>query len=607
MGSPEVDLRRVRDDDLVVLRLLVCTTGLALGGLSLAVARDGPTFTFAGTTVGGAALLIAGWAMLCGAAVFWAHRRDNPMGPLLVAASITWFVAEWDNPSVGSSLVFTIGLVLFGACPPVVGWAMLAYPGGRLRVRAERVAVAAALAAGVIALGLLPALYFDPPAAGCPRCPNNLLLLSSDPARAAGLADVGLHLGLGSVLGLAGAIGWQMARSSIARRRVVAPVVIAGNAYLGLVAWTYAAGLDRGFIGSGGLEQRLWIGEAIALTAVGSAVIGGRMRVGRTRSSLARLVVELGETGRSGDLREALARRLDDPQLQVAYPNGDGRYVTSEGRAVALPSGGGRSPTPLVRDGVVVAIVVHRQGLLDDPDLVEEVASAARLVLENERLRAELLSQEVEMRASRARIVEAGDAERRRAERDLHDGAQQRLVGLLLGLRLARAKLSRGDQERAAASLDKAAAELQAAADDLRELANRMHPAVLSDDGLAAALDSLAERASTRLSMTGVPQGRFPSLIETAAYGIVAEAARTGPTEVRAAYRDRSLVLDVVTEVEPETAQGLQDRVGAVGGTLQIEPLLGGGVRLRAVFPCAALDPRSSGVRQDLSGEVGCA
>jgi signal transduction histidine kinase len=596
----------VRDDDLVVLRLLVCMTGLALGGLSLAVARDGPSFTFADTTVGGTALLIAGWAMLCGAAVFWTRRPGNPMGPLLVAACVTWFVAEWDNPSVGSSLVFTIGLVLFAACPPVVGWAMLAYPGGRLTVRAARLAVAASLATGVIALGFLPAMYFDPAAQGCSRCPTNLLLLSHDPARAAGLADVGLHLGLGSVLGLAGVIGWQLARSSRARLSVVAPVVIAGNAYLGLVAWTYAAGLDRGFVGSGGLEQRLWIGQAIALATVGSAVIWGRMRVGRTRASLARLVVELGESGRSGGLRQALAHRLDDPQLEVAYPIGDGRYVTPDGRAVSLPSGGGQSQTPLVRDGAVVAIVIHRQGLLDDPDLVEEVASAARLVLENERLRAELLSQEVEMRASQARIVEAGDAERRRAERDLHDGAQQRLVGLLLGLRLARAKLSPVVQGQAAASLDEATAELQAAADDLRELANRMHPAVLSDDGLGVALDSLAERTSTRLFIMGVPQRRFPSVIETAAYRIVAEAARTGPTEVRAAYRDTSLVLDVMTQVEPETAQDLQDRVGAVDGVLEIEPLPGGRVRLHAVFPCAAPDPRSSGRREDLSGEVPC-
>jgi signal transduction histidine kinase len=596
----------VCNDGLVGLRLLVGAAGLALGGLSLVIARDEPTFSFAGTAVGGAALVIAGWAMLGGAVVFWARRPGNAVGTLLVASSAAWFIAEWDNPGVGSSPVFTIGLVLFAACPPVVGWAMLAYPGGRLTQRAERLAVASALAVGVIALGLLPTLYFDPAAQGCSQCPVNLVLLSGDPGRAADLAEAGLRLGVASVLGLAGVAAWRLARSSVARRRVVAPVILAGCAYLGLVAWTYTASLGRGFVATGGLERPLWLGQAAALTGVGLAVGWGRVRVGRTRSSLARFVVELGEMGRSGSLRDALAHRLGDPQLDVAYPIGDGRYAAVDGRAVELPPGGGRSATPLVRDGMVVAVVVHRQGLLDDPDLVEEVASAARLVLENERLRAELHAQEAELRASRARIVEAGDAERRRAERDLHDGAQQRLVGLLLGLRLARAKLIPGSQGQAATRLDQATAELQGAVDDLRGLAHGIHPAVLSDEGLAAALESLADRAPAGLRITGVPEGRFPPTVETAAYRVVAEAARTHPTQVRAAYRDRLLVLDVETEAEPDVVQDLEDSVGAVDGILRIEPLPGGGVRLHAVIPCPGPDPRPSGLPLDVSGDVPC-
>lgn len=595
----------VRDDDLVAFRLIVCTTCLALGGLSLTVARDGPTFTFAGTTAGGAVLLIAGGSLLCSGALFWARRPSNLMGPLLVAASGTWFVAEWDNPSVGSSPIFTIGLLLFAACPPAMGWMTLAYPSGRLVRRTERLAVAAALAVAVIALGLLPTLYFDPAGQGCNRCPTNLLLVSPDADRAAALGRVALQVGLASVVGLVGVIGWQLAQSSRARLGVVAPVVIAGSIYLGLVAWSYAAGLDHGFIGSGELERRLWIGQAIALTTLGSAVVWGRMRVGRTRASLARLVVELAETGRPGGLREALARRLGDPQLEVGYPIGDGRFVTTDGRPLALSSRDARSQTPLVRDGAVVAIVIHGEGLLDDPDLVEEVASAARLALENERLHAELVSQEVEMRASRSRIVKAGNAERRRAERDLHDGAQQRLVGLLLGLRLAKANLGTDDRDQVAVSLDEATAELQAAVDDLRELADRVHPAVLSDEGLAVALDSLAEGTATRLSIKGVPQGRFPSSVETVAYRMVADAARSGPTEVAAVYRDRTLVLDIVAEVEPDSIRDMEDWVGAVEGVLQIEPR-SGGVQLHAEFPCAGLAPRSSGPRKDHSDEVQC-
>jgi signal transduction histidine kinase len=602
-ASPEAAGRVVCDDAFVPLRLVVGAVGLALGGLALRIARNDPAFSFAGTMVGGAALVIAGWAMLFGALVFWARRPGNAVGTLLAAASACWFIAEWDNPGIGSSQIFTIGLVLFAACPPVVGWAMLAYPGGRLTMWAERLVIAAALGVGVVALGVLPTLYFDPAAQSCAQCPSNLLLLSGDPGRAADLANIGLRLGVASVLGLAGMAAWRFARSSVARRRVVAPVALAGCAYLGLVAWTYATGLDRGFVGTGGLERRLWLGQAAALTALGLAVGWGRVRVGRTRSSLTRLMVELGETERSGSLRDALANRLGDPELEVAYPIGDGRYAALDGRAVELPPGGGRSQTPLVRDGTVVAVIVHRRGLLDDPDLVEEVASAARLVLENERLRAELHAQEAELRASRARIVEAGDAERRRAERDLHDGAQQRLVGLLLGLRLARARLSTDSRGQAATRLDQATAELQGAVDDLRGLAHGIHPAVLSDEGLAAAIDSFADRAPAGLSITGVPQGRFPPTVETAAYQVVAEAARSGRTQVRAAYDDRSLVVDVETEVEPDV-QHLEDRVGAVGGTLRIEPLPGG-VRLHAVIPCPGLEPRPGGL-PDMSGEVSC-
>jgi signal transduction histidine kinase len=590
---------RLCDDGVVPLRLVVCAAGLALGGFSLALARDDPAYSFAGTTPGGAALLAAGWALLLVAVVFWARRPGNAVGPLLVAAGGGWFLAEWDNPGAGSGPVFTTGLVVFAACPPLVGWAMLAYPSGRLAAWADRLAVAAALTVGLVALGLLPALFFDPPAQGCAQCPENLLVVSDDPGLADDLSRVGLRLGLASSLGLVGVTAWRVARSSAARRRLVAPVTLAGSVYLGLVAWTYAVSLDRGFVGTGGLERRLWLAQAATLVALALAVGWGRVRVGRARSSLARLVVELGESARAASLREALARTLGDPQLTVAYPVGGGRHADVDGREVELQLGDGRTQTPLVRDRRPVAVIVHRRGLLDDPDLVEEVASAARLVLQNERLRAEVRAQEEDLRASRARIVEAGDAERRGAERDLHDGAQQRLVGLLVGLRLARAKLGPGTDGQALARLDEATAEIQRAVDDLRELAHGIHPAALSDEGLAAALEALAERTSTPLRITGTSGERFPPAVENAVYRIVAEAAKTGATQVRAASRERALAIDVHTQTEPEGLQELEDRVGALDGRIRVESIPGGGIRLRAVIPV----PRSHG---RFPGDVPC-
>ncbi|MGH8774474.1 MAG: sensor histidine kinase [Jiangellaceae bacterium] len=143
-----------------------------------------------------------------------------------------------------------------------------------------------------------------------------------------------------------------------------------------------------------------------------------------------------------------------------------------------------------------MALLPHRRNLLGHPGFVEEVVSAAGLALENERLQAEVRAQLADLRASRARILEASDGERRRLERDLHDGAQQRLVGLALGIRLLRSRLEPHTAPIALPRLDDAEAELRAAVTELRRLAQGLHPAVLSDFGLATALESLAEGAS---------------------------------------------------------------------------------------------------------------
>src|SRR5262249_17354729 len=158
-------------------------------------------------------------------------------------------------------------------------------------------------------------------------------------------------------------------------------------------------------------------------------------RARRTRATLARLVVELAGSPAPGGLEAALARSLGDTGLRLAYPLADGSYVDTDGRELTVEP----SATPLVRDGIEVARLSHRPGLLDAPELADTVARAARLALDHERLQAELRAQLEDLRASRARVLTAGDGERRRLERDLHDGAQQRLVGLSLELRLARA------------------------------------------------------------------------------------------------------------------------------------------------------------------------
>ena len=575
------------DDWHMALRLVLWPAGLALGAFSLAIAREDRAFSFAGSSLGGTvALLGTGWALLACALVFWGRRPGNAVGPLLAAASCAWFLAEWDNPGAGSATVFTTGLVLYAACPPLVAWAMLAYPSGRLASWAERVGVAAALAAALLGLGLLPALFFDPAASGCAQCPGNLLLLADEPGLSDDLTRVGVHLGLVSTLLLIAVAGWRAARSSRAGRVVSAPVVVAGSVYLGLVAATFAISLDRGFLGSGALERRLWLAEAAALAALALAVAWGWLRARRTRSSLARLVVELGESARAGGLREALARALADPELEIAYSVGEGRYADAGGRTIDLAPVNGRATTPLVRDGVPAAVLVHRSDLAENPELVEDVASAARLALENERLQAEARAQLEDLRSSRARIVEEGDAERRRLERDLHDGAQQRLVGLSLALRLLRGRLGADQDQQLGARLDEAEVELRRAIAELRELAQGIHPAVLSDEGLAAAIEALAEGAQAPLRIGALPQERFLPAVETAAYLVVASAAKAGAASVNAATSAGTLVVDVEAAAEPDGLVELEDRVRALNGDLVVERTPRGGVRIRAEVPC---------------------
>jgi signal transduction histidine kinase len=304
-----------------------------------------------------------------------------------------------------------------------------------------------------------------------------------------------------------------------------------------------------------------------------------------TRSSLARLVVEFADAPRPGGLRDALAATIADPSLQLAYPLADERLIDARGQPVELEG----EVTPIVHAGREVALLAHQPGLLDDPALVDEVAAAARLALENERLQAEAQAQLEELRASRSRIVEAGDAERRRLERDLHDGAQQRLVGLLLALRLARSRVEGARDPAVLERIDGAETELRAALDDLRRLAHGIFPAALAEEGLAAAVEALAEEARIPLEVTALPAERLDPSVEAAAYFVISEAVRKSSAtalEVCAARRGIRVVVEVAGDGEPSGLVELEDRVGALDGSLEVVREPGGQVTIRAEIPC---------------------
>ncbi len=444
--------------------------------------------------------------------------------------------------------------------------------------------MAVAYCGGLLVLGVLPALFFDPQAQGCNQCPRNLLAVSDRSGLGVDLSRLGLYAGIAWALALAILAAWKLVRASSWAR----PVFAAGAAYLGLVAAWFAVSLDHGLLWNGTPETRLWFVQAAALGVLAGGVAWNWVRYRRARSMVAQLVVDLAQSPPPGGLRDVLAGTVGDPHLVLAYPLGtSNRLVDAQGRPVELDAR--QKPTSLVQDGQVVAVLSHAPGLLDDEQLVESVAAAARLALENERLQAEVRARLEELRASRARIVEAGDAERKRLERDLHDGAQQRLVGLSLSLRLARSQLPVGADPEAVARLDEAEAELREAIAELRELAHGLFPAVLADEGLAAAVEALAEDGRVSVRIRSLPEGRFAPRVETAAYTVVAEAVRATRRGVVVDAKRSGDALLMHLEAHDESGLdlvALQDRLGALDGRLAVERGEDGNVTIRAELPC---------------------
>ncbi len=328
------------------------------------------------------------------------------------------------------------------------------------------------------------------------------------------------------------------------------------------------------------------------------AFLVGLLRTRLHRSAVADLIVELGSVPPPAQARDAIARTLGDTSLELAFwlPE-DERYVDPDGNALDPEDEPGRAVTLVEHDGNRIAMLVHDPSLLDDPELLEAVGAAAALALENARLQAELRAQLAEVRASRARIVEAGDAERRRLERDLHDGAQQRLLGIRLALQLARGRV--GDEGAVEELLAEMDAEVVDALEELRALARGIHPAILTEEGLTPALATLARRAPLPVELTVYP-GRLPTHLEATAYFVAGEAlanvvkhARASRVVIEVTRTNGRVAIDVTddgvggADAGGTGLRGLRDRVEALDGRLRVESPLGGGTRVTAAIPCA--------------------
>ena len=347
-----------------------------------------------------------------------------------------------------------------------------------------------------------------------------------------------------------------------------------------------------------------WPGAAsrhtvVALSAllVPLGLIAGVLRSRLRRPEVSDLVVEL-RTGGATTLQERLARALGDENLELAYRIDGSRYVDAAGRPMDVASRPDRAVTLIRAGGEDVAALVHDAALLDDPALVESVRATAALVIENERLAAEVLSQLAEVRASRARIVAVADGERRRIERNLHDGLQQRLVTLCLDLGLA---ATRGDAA-AADALARAHLEVEQAIAELRELARGIHPTLLREEGLEAAVAAVARRAPLPVAVHVSVGDRLSDAVELAAYLLVSEAltnivkhASASAAVVRL-ERTGDVLRVVVTddgvggarETPDSGLAGLRDRLAALDATLHVDSGPGAGTTIRTEIPCAS-------------------
>jgi signal transduction histidine kinase len=520
--------------------------------------------------------------------VGWSRRPESRLGPLMMAAGFASGLsalqfAERDLPySVGAIFDLAPAAFFLHIC--------LSFPEGRLTSTLERVLVALAY---VVAIGL-QLLKMALGGFGS----LNLLEVSLRPNAAEEIGRIQL-LSLSALCLISiGVLAARRRQAGRTLRRSLALLI--GSFALGLlmIAVLLVSGLIEAFQGDTFLAIQRSTLFAIGLAPV--AFLIGLLDARLARAAIGDLVLELRDEPAPADLRDALARALRDPSLELAYWLPDfGVYADLHGRPVELQDLDGKATTLIDREGVHVAALIHDPSLIDEPELLKSVQAAAGIALENGRLHAELRARLEELRGSRARIVEAAQHERQLLERNLHDGAQQRLIALSLDLSLLKGRLD-GDSE-VAARIDEARREIAASLGELREIARGIHPAVVSGHGLAVALEQLTARAPLPVSLDVEVDGRLPEALEVAAYYVVSESlanvakhAQANTARVTVIQTEEDLVLEIVDDgiggADSERGTGLRglaDRVEALNGRLRVWTPLGGGTRVKAEIPCA--------------------
>jgi signal transduction histidine kinase len=521
-----------------------------------------------------------------GLAVWW-RRPDTPVGRRMVAAGFLMFadvVLRSNN-----SWAFTIGNLLGAAGIAVLAHVIVTYPSGRADTAPERAAVVSIYALAIF-VSVARALTTDFETS-CSRCPTNHLYVGGYPDvfDALNAATVVLLMSANVLIGATMVAKWR--RAGTAGRRVLA-LPYASALLILVVLIVRRPGFDnRGAVGPEG------IAGGVALLTFPLALAAGLLRGHLARAAASDLLIDL---GRDADLEGAAARALGDPSVRLLEWDEDGStFRDGTGDAVSAAAAPGRRRAIVEREGIRVGALDHDVALADEPERLAAVLSAVGLAMDRMRLTEEVRAQLGEVASSRTRILSAAEDERRRIQRDLHDGAQQRLVGVSILVRRARSRaLARNDSEQAQL-LTEAADEVDRSLREIRELARGLRPPLLDEQGLFAALDSLAERAIVPTTVRGCLDSRLPAVTESAAYFVASEsltnsakhAAATTAT-ITVNTEDHLLVLTVAddgrggaTLVDGGGLCGLRDRVEALDGTIEVHSPVGEGTIITARLP----------------------
>jgi signal transduction histidine kinase len=514
--------------------------------------------------------------------VAWSRRPGSRFGPLMVGAGFcAWLSAlDWSN----AVLPHTIGVFVDLLVVALFLHVYLAYPTGRLSRQPER---------GLVLAGYGMALIPQATTMLLGNEPDTLLEVVSEPAIADAVQAVQIYALVVLCLAAVTVLIVRRVQGGTRRRPVTLLIDAFGIGLLMLAVMFVAAMAQSSLLG----PIRFVTFAVLGLAPV--AFLLGLLDARLARSSVGDLLVQL-RASSVADLRELLSVALRDPSLTVAYWLPEfGSWADHTGRLVPAPDEvPGRGTALIQRGGEPVAALLFDPDLEEERELIRAVTAAAGIALENDRLQVELLARVQELKQSRIRMLDAGQRERQRLERNLHDGAQQRLVAVSLELGLLAARL--GPDTAAGDRLKLARSEIATSLEELRDVARGIHPAVLSAHGLTVALESLAARSPVPLDLHVATGGRLPAPVETAAYYVVCEGltnigkhahASTAGVDVSAA--DGLVAVEIVDDgmggADPERGSGLRglaDRVESLGGRLQVWTPPGGGTRVRAELPC---------------------